>query len=105
MERDPQLRAELAVFLADAREFDRWLGALPPGDRVRIELAVARDPDLREEVGVLIAGMCPSLRRAFLRSFRRAVVSPGPLSPVLEGLRGVASELRNERHKDADDAA
>jgi hypothetical protein len=103
--REPDLRAELAVFLRDAREFDRWLGALAPDERAPVELAIAHDPDLREEVGVVIGGMDSALREVFLRRFQRAIVNGAPRSPLLEGLQGVASKIRRDRRQNADDAA
>jgi hypothetical protein len=105
LRREPELRAELGVLLADAGKFDRWLASLSADERAPIELAVAGDADLREEVGVLIGGIEPSLRDAFLRRFQRALVTKAPGSPVIEGLLGVASELRRNRRREAEDGA
>ncbi len=73
----------------DGREFEAWLSEQSPAERAAIEAALARDPDLRGEVCLLVAELPEPLRSGFLERFGPAVGRANrPAVAVMEGLRG-----------------
>jgi hypothetical protein len=86
--------------VVDAGEFESWLRELGPAARAEVEGALARDPDLRGEVRLILDDLPETLRRGFLRRFQPAVESAErPSTAVLEGLRGAAHAAVKERRK------
>jgi hypothetical protein len=84
--------------VVDAGEFESWLRELKPGERSEVEGALARDPDLRGEVRLILDDLPDPLQRGFLRRFRPAVKeAERPSTAVLEGLRGAAHAAVTER--------
>jgi hypothetical protein len=86
--------------VVDAGELESWLRELKPAERAEVEGALARDPDLRGEVRVILDDLPEPLRRGFLRRFQPAVeTAERPSTAVLEGLRGAAHAAVRERRR------
>jgi hypothetical protein len=84
--------------VVDAGEFESWLRELGPAARADVEGALARDPDLRGEVRLILDDLPDPLQRGFLRRFQPAVSeAERPSTAVLEGLRGAAHAAVRER--------
>lgn len=76
-------------------ELERWLAQLEASDRDAVRAALERDPDLRDEVEVLLERLPAHLQRAFLDRFQPALGEVRrPASAVMAGLRGLVAARR-----------
>ncbi len=91
----------------DAAELNRWIANLAPGDAAAVRAALHRDPELRSQVELILAGLPEHLREAFLDRFHPELANcERPASAVMEGLRGLAGARARptpDRHHEGED--
>ncbi|MGH2983166.1 MAG: hypothetical protein ACRDK5_02740 [Solirubrobacterales bacterium] len=77
---------------------ENWLAQLDPRDRRAVRAAPERDPDLKDEVELLLERLPSRLQRAFLDRFQPALGrAPRPAPAVIEGLGGIIRARRRGR--------